>query len=195
MGRFFLEEEVIIITATVAAYVAYGASPTTANTESNLKWQRSDTPTATTNPIPIPTATGNKYSYLRYLFLDVTGTASTNISNRRISIASSLATGLQLLWLNQATYTQNNGSQGTSAGNYPADDTAANGTVPGTPAWAAVTTTPTQWDNTSVSTGSTGRNGNYVQVCLQISHAFDPTSYSDLTNITMSNLVATYDEA
>ena len=161
--------------ATVKVYIATGAGPTTTTVDSadggSFAFNRADT-VAGTATIPIPTATGNKYSYLKYLFLDVTATAATSISNRRIAWATSPTTGLQGLWLNQATYTQNTGTQGTGAGQYPLDDTAANGTIPGTPAWAGLTTTNQLWDNTSVSTGSTGRNGNYVELCLQVSNAF-----------------------
>ena len=129
---------------------------------------------------------------MKYLALVVTVAGTTNISNRRISIASAITTGLQLLWLNQATYTQNAGTQGTGAGQYPADDTAANGTIPGTPAWAAVTTTLQQWDNTSTSTGSTGKNGNYVETTLQISNAYTGGAGNA---IALPNVVLTYDEA
>ncbi|MBA3826891.1 MAG: hypothetical protein H0X24_23735 [Ktedonobacterales bacterium] len=177
--------------ATVQAQLATGAGPTLTNAETGLTFNRADTLAGTT-PIPIPTATGNKYSYLKYLALVVTGTGTTTISNRRISWATTPATGLQGLWFNQATYTQNSGTQGTAAGNYPADDTAANGTVPATPAWAAISTTPTQWDNTSVSTASTARNGNYVQCCLQVSNAFVGGAGSATTVATIN---LQYDEA
>lgn len=177
--------------ATVQAQIATGAGPTLTSAETGIVLNRVDTQTGTT-PIPIPTATGNKYSYLKYLALVVTGTSTTNITNRRISWATTPATGLQGLWFNQATYTQNTGTQGNSAGNYPADDTAANGTVPTGIAWAAMSTTPTLWDNTSVSTGSAARNGNYVQTCLQVSNAFagGAGSATALPAITL-----TYDEA
>lgn len=177
--------------ATVAAYIATGAGPTNANVESALSFSRDDTATGTT-PVPIPGATGNHYSYLRYLFLDVTATGTTNMTNRTIKWASSPSTGLQGLWLDQATYTQNNGTQGTAAGNYPADDTAANGTVPGTPAWAAIGTSTSQWDNTSHATSATGKNGDYVQTCMQVSNAYVGGAGSA---VALPNLVLSYDEA
>ena len=177
--------------ATMQAQIATGSGPTLANVEGGLTFNRVDTATGTT-PIPIPTVTGNKYSYLKYLCLAVTATASTSVSNRRISWASAPSTGLQGLWFNQSTYTQNTGTQGTSAGQYPADDTAANGTIPGTPAWAAIGTSTSQWDNTSISTGSTGRNGNYCQTALQVSNAFTGGAGSATA---LPNLILTYDEA
>ena len=177
--------------ATVQAQCATGAGPTLANAETGIVYNRVDTQTGTT-PIPIPTATGNHYSWLKYLALVVTATSTTSISNRKISFASAPATGLQGLWFNQPTYTQANTTQGNAAGNYPADDVAANGTVPTGIAWAGTTTTPALWDNTSVATSSAARNGNYVQTCLQVSNAYVGGAGA---GIALPNLTLTYDEA
>jgi hypothetical protein len=177
--------------ATILAYAATGATPTLATAEGGVSWSRDDSITGVT-PIPIPSATGNHYSLLRYLCVYVTVAGSTNVTNRTIREASATPTGTQLLWLDQATYTQNTGTQGTSAGQYPVDDTAANGTIPGTPAWAAVGTSTSQWDNTSHSTGSTGRNGDYVQVCLQVSGNCTSGAGSAVPR---PNLILAYDEA
>ena len=107
------------IAATLKAYCATGATPTLASADSadsaSIRYGRDDSQSSTAT-IPIPTATGTHYSYLKYLLLDVTVTGATSISNRKISIASALATGLTLWFKDQATYTQNNGTQGTAAG-------------------------------------------------------------------------------
>ena len=177
--------------ATVQAQIATGAGPTLTNAETGIVYNRVDTQTGTT-PIPVPTATGNKYSWLKYLALVVTVTGTTNISNRKIGWATSPATGLQGLWFNQATYTQANTTQGNAAGNYPADDVAANGTVPSGIAWTGMTTTPALWDNTSTATSSAARNGNYVQTCLQVSNAYVGGAGSA---IALPNISLVYDEA
>jgi hypothetical protein len=177
--------------ATVRAYCATGAGPTLATCDSadsaSIKYGRDDSQTSTTS-IPIPTATGTKYSYLKYLCLDVTVIGATSISNRRIAWASSPATGLTGYFLDQATYTQNNGTQGASAGNYPADA----GTNGATPAgYTAMTTSNQVWDNTSHSTGSTGRNGDYAQTALGVDNTFIGGGGA----AALPNLLLTYDEA
>ena len=176
--------------ATVQAQLANGAGPTLASAETGIRYGRDDLQTSTAT-IPIPTATGTKYSYLKYLALVVTGTSTTNITNRRISWATTPATGLFGFFLNQATYTLNNGTQGTAAGNYPVD-AGTNGATPGTPAYTLMSTTPQVWDNTSVATSSAARNGNYVQtvVGVDFTYAGGGSSSTALPNITL-----TYDEA
>lgn len=158
--------------ATVKAYCATGSGPTNATADSadsaSIKFGRDDSQNSTTS-IPIPTATGTKYSYLKYLFLDVTVAGATSISNRRIAWASSPATGLTGFFKDQATYTQNNGTQGTAAGNYPAD-AGTNGATP--TGYTAMSTSNQQWDNTSVSTASTGKSGDYCQTVLGVDNTF-----------------------
>lgn len=176
--------------ATLKAFCATGATPTLATADSadsaSIKYGRDDSQNSTT-ALPIPTATGTKYSYLKYLLLDVTATGATSISNRKISYASSLATGLALYFKDQATYTQNNGTQGTAAGNYPAD-AGTNGAVPA--GYTAMSTTPQLWDNTSVSSGSTGRNGDYAQTVLGVDNTFVGGGGA----ASLPNLTLTYDE-
>ena len=179
------------IAATLKAYCATGATPTLATADSadsaSIRYGRDDSQSSTAT-IPIPTATGTHYSYLKYLLLDVTVTGATSISNRKISIASALATGLTLWFKDQATYTQNNGAQGTAAGNYPAD-AGTNGATPS--GYTAVTTTPTLWDNTSTSSGSSGRNGDYVQTVLGVDNTFTGGGGT----ASLPNLQLAYDES
>lgn len=154
--------------ATLQAQIANGAGPTNTNAETGIQFGRDDN-ISSTAPVPIPTSTGEKYSYLKYLFLDVTGTAATHITNRQIAWATGTTTGLYGYFKDQATYTQNNGTQGASAGNYPADINTNNTTPAG---YTLMSTTLQLWDNTSVSTGSTGRNGDYVQVVGGVDSTF-----------------------
>lgn len=177
--------------ATVRAYCATGATPTLASADSadaaSIKYGRDDNQNSTAT-IPIPTATGTHYSYLKYLLLDVTVIGATNITNRRIALASALATGLALYFQNQATYTQNNGTQGVAAGDYPAD-AGTNGAAPS--GYTAVTIANQVWDNTSVSTGATGKNGNYVQTVLAVDNTFTGGGGT----AALPNIDLTYDEA
>lgn len=178
------------MSSTFRAYCATGSGPTLATCDNadsgSIKFGRDDAQSSSTG-IPIPGSTGTHYSYLKYLLIDVTGTSTTSLSNRRISWASSPSTGLTGAFKDQPTYTQNNGVQGTAAGNYPAD-AGSNGATPA--GYTAMTTTPQLWDNTSVSTGSTGRNGDYCQTVLGVDNTFagGPGAAS------LPNLVATVDE-
>ena len=177
--------------ATVKAYAATVATPTLASADSadsaSIKYGRDDSQSSSAT-IPIPTATGTHYSYLKYLLLDVTVTGATSISNRKISVASALATGLALFFKDQPTYTQNNGTQGTAAGNYPAD-AGTNGATPS--GYTAMTTTPQAWDTSSVSSGSTGKNGDYCQVVFGV----DNTWTGGGGAATLPNIKMDYDES
>lgn len=176
--------------ATVKAYCATGSGPTNATADSadsaSIKFGRDDNQNSTTS-IPIPGTTGTKYSYLKYLFLDVTATGTTSMSNRRIAWASATATGLTGFFLDQATYTQNNGTQGTAAGNYPAD-AGSNGATP--TGFTAMTTSNQVWDNASHATSSTGKNGDYVETSLGVDNTFTGGGGT----AALPNINLTYDE-
>lgn len=117
--------------ATIQAQCATGATPTLGNAETGVKYSRDDVITGGTTAIPIPTATGTNFSYVKWLGLVVTATSTTSISNRRIAWASAPATGIKGWFLGNGTYTQQNGTQGYVAGNYPTNNTVANGAQPG----------------------------------------------------------------
>lgn len=74
-----------------------GRWPTLATADSadsaSIKWGRDDSQNSAAT-IPIPTAAGTHFSYLKYLLLDVTVAGTTNLSNRRIAWASFPAAGL-----------------------------------------------------------------------------------------------------
>jgi len=160
-----------------------GASVTWANAEGGCKFNLSDSLTSTT-PIAIPTATGTVFSWIKNLVLAVTTTGTTAITNRRISMATSPATGLKLHFkqVAVASYAQ------AATGNRPASS-GSNGAVPST--YTEMTTTPALYDNTSVATSSTGPNGD-MAVCVlgvDFSYAGGPGSAQAVPNI-----VVTYDE-
>jgi len=170
--------------ATVQAQYFGGAStePAGANAEGGTKWNKEDTLTGTT-PIPIPTAAGTNYSWYKMLALAVTATASTNISNRRVALASSATTGLFLFFKGSSTYTQ------ASSGNKPTDS-GSNGAVPST--YTQVSTSNQVWDSASVSAGSTGRNGNFCYLVFGVDNTYTGGAGSAIAMPTL-NLV--YDEA
>jgi hypothetical protein len=90
-----------------------------------------------------------------------------------------------------SSYTQNNGTQGTSAGNYPADDAVTTGTAPTN--YTALTTTPAVYD----ATGGVTTNATPVGKYLQVVCAVDGTNYAGGGNAStvLPNLTITYDEA
>lgn len=171
--------------ATVQAQY-FGASatlPAGVTAETGIKFNREDTQTGTTGTIPIPTATGTNYSWYKQLALAVTATSTTSMSNRRVALASNPATGLLIHFKGAATYVQ------ASSGNMPAAS-GSNGAVPAT--YTQVTTSNQVWDNTSVSTGSTGQNGNFVLLVLGVDNTYAGGAGSA---ISLPNILLTYDEA
>lgn len=156
-------------------------SPTNANAETGIKFNREDTQTGTT-PIPVPTSTGTNFSWKKSLYLDVTASAATAISNRKVLLGSAAATGLHV-WCNAtATYAQAT-STPTASG--------SNGAAPSGLA-QEVTTTPYTYDASSVSAGSTGINGNLVEVALGVDNLYTGGASS---NTALPDLRITYDEA
>jgi hypothetical protein len=171
--------------ATMQAQIGTGSSVSWASAEGGVKYNLADSATDTTTPIQIPTATGTNYSWIKNLVISVTGTGTTTINNRKISMATSPATGLTMHWkaLAVASYAQ------AATGNRPA----ASGSNGATPAgYTLMTTTAAQYDNTSVATSSTGPNGSMAVVVLGV----DATCASGPgTAIALPNLTFTYDEA
>lgn len=170
--------------ATCQAQIGTGATVSWANAEGGIKFNREDTATGTT-PVPIPTATGTNFSWIKNLVLAVTVAGTTAITNRRISMSGATATGLQLFWkaVAVASYAQ------AAAGNLPA----AAGTNGATPAgYTLMTTTPVQYDNTSVATSGTGPNGSMTVCVLGVDNTFagGPGNATALPSLTI-----TYDEA
>lgn len=170
--------------ATVRAdyYGASASEPAGVTAETGIKLARADAETSTT-PTPIPTSTGTNYSWYMLLSLDVTGTGATAITNRRIAAASSFATGILVFFKDQSTYTQ------PTSGNKPTDSGSAGPATPST--YTNVTTSNQLWDNGSVSTGSTGRNGHFVQIAGGVDNSYAGGG----GNASLPNLNLVYDEA
>lgn len=169
--------------ATVRAsyYGASATEPAGVNAETGCKLNREDTQNGTT-PVPIPTATGTNYSWIKQLALEVTATSSTAITNRRVSMSSAPSAGLTLHF-KAGAYVQ------PATGNMPA----AAGTNDATPAtYTLMTTSPQVYDAASVSTGSAGRNGSLVQIVMGVSNLFTGGAGSATV---VPNAVFTYDEA
>lgn len=158
-----------------------------------VSFSRADAYNDTASPITIPAAGARRFSYLRYLALYCSANPGTTLSNLRVFLASALAAGLSAHFLTggQATYTQNNGTQGTAAGNYPADDAVTSGTAP--TGYTAMTTSPQVYDATGGVTTLNAKAGKYCQVVV----AVDGTNYTGGGNAStpISNITLEYDES
>lgn len=170
--------------ATVRGSIGTGGSVTWASAEGGIKWNRADSATDTTTPVPVPVATGTNYSWIKNLSLEVTGTGTTNMSNFRVQMATSPATGLTYDFkaVAVASYAQ------AASGNQPAAS-GSNGAVPST--YTGMTTSAQQWESGSFATSSTGVKGQMV-VCvigLDFTYAGGPG-----TNNPSPSLTLTYDE-
>ncbi len=164
--------------------IGTGSSVSWASAEGGIKFNLEDTATGTT-PIAIPTATGTNFSWIKNLVLSVTVTGTTTISNRRIDMSTTTTTGLALWWkaVAVASYAQ------AASGNRPASS-GSNGATPA--GYTSMTTSLQVYDNTGVSTGSTGPNGS-MAVCVT---GTDNTYVSGPGNaIALPNILLTYDEA
>jgi hypothetical protein len=174
-----------------------GAGPTSHDVTvatGTVSFSRLDAYNDTTTPITIPGAGARKFSYIRYGSLYVnSGGGSTTLSNIKLSMASSATAGLTLHFFTggQATYTQNNGTQGTAAGNYPADDAITAGTAPTN--YTAMTTSPQVVDATGGAATNAAKSGKYLQIVA----AVDGTNYVSGGGLTtaLPNITITYDEA
>lgn len=170
--------------ATVQGQAGTGGSVSWANAEGGVTFNLADSITSTT-PVPIPTATGTNFSWIKNLVLAVTGTGTTAITNRTVAMGSSPSTGLKLHWKDVAvgSYAQ------AASGNRPT----ASGSNGATPAgYTNMTTTPAQYDNTSVATSGTGPNGDIAVCVMGVDNLFvgGPGSATALPNILLG-----YDEA
>lgn len=169
-------------TIRVSYFGGNATEPAGANAEGGTKFNREDTLAGTTTPVPIPTATGTNYSWIKLLALEVTGTAATSITNRKVALASSPTTGLAVHFKANNTYAQ------PASGNKPADS-GSNGAVPST--YTQVTTSAQSYDNASASANSTGRNGQFCQLVFGVDYTYTGGG----GQASLPNLLFTYDEA
>jgi hypothetical protein len=158
--------------------------PAGASAEGGIKWNREDSQSGATTNVPVPTATGTNYSWLKNLALEVTTVANpvTSITNRRIAIAGAQLAGVTQHW-KAAAYVQ------AAVGNMPGA-AGTNDAVPST--YTLITTTPTVYDNNAASGGTLGRNGSMLQVVTGVSFLFTAGGGSAHA---LPNLQLTYDEA
>ena len=171
--------------ATCQAQLGTGATVSWANAETGIVFQLADSQTATTPPIAIPTSTGTVFSWIKNLVLSVTATGTTTISNRRISLASSPATGLNL-WFQAvavASYAQ------AASGNRPASS-GSNGATPS--GYTQATTSTQVYDSTGVASSSTGPNGKMCVMVLGVDNSYTGGAGS---SVSLPNIIETYDEA
>ena len=169
--------------ATVRAAIQTGAAgaPTIASAETEIKWNREDTPAGTT-PVPIPAAAGTEDSFAKWLFLDVTGTSTTSLSNRKLQLAAALAAGLTQAFQATNTYAQETAPVAAAAG---ANDAIVAG-------FTQINTTGVVYDAAAVGTGTAGRNGQFARVYLGVSALF--TGGAGNATV-MPDLRLVYDEA
>jgi hypothetical protein len=160
-------------------------SITYASGESGFKYNREDTISGTT-AVPIPTALGTRYSWLKWLCLSVTTVGTTNISNRRIQLAgSAMPGGTAIFFQGNATYAQ------AATGNMPPDNTTSNG--PALPSGFTLASTSTQlYDGATVSSGSLGKNGNYCETVFGVDFTY--TTPGAGSNVGLSDVRLIYDE-
>ncbi len=170
--------------ATCQGQYGIGSSVTWANAEGGVKMSREDSGTGAT-PVPIPIAAGTNYSWIKSLVLAVTGTGTTTITNRRVSMTGACSTGLFLFWKDVAvaSYVQ------ASSGNKPTDS-GSNGATPS--GYTLMTTSAVQYDNASHATSSTGPNGDMASCVAAADATFvgGPGSATALPSLLLS-----YDEA
>lgn len=185
-----------VATVRVSYFGNSASEPAGANAESGITFSLSDAqaPASGTSPVQIPTSTGTNYSWIMLLALEVTVISSsptTAMTNRTIKYASGITSGSQLFFADQPTYRRpasgNKPSDSGSAG--PATPTPGGSSAPGS--YAAVTTSAQQWDNASHSTGSTGRNGDFVELVYGVDNSYAGGGGQE----SLPNLTITYDEA
>jgi hypothetical protein len=170
--------------ATVQVRIFTGASEGTgANAETGIKFNRDDTATGTSAPIPKPVATGTAFSWAKTLGLYVTaGGGSTTISNRRIRMSTSPATGLEMFFNAETTYAQ--------ATAVVAADTGSNGSDPA--GYAPLTTSDQVYHATGEAATNADRNGDLCLTAIGVSNNYAGGAG---TAIALPDLIFTYDEA
>lgn len=164
-----------------------GGSYAGVTAEGGIKFNRDDTLTGTT-PIPIPTATGTNFSWIKNLALDVTTAGTTSISNRKIYFVSAPTPGLDGFYKAVVT-----GSYAQAASGNKPTDSGSNGATPaGYTVLAQSQGGASAYDASSVSTATQGVNGSLAVCVLSVDFTFagGPGSETALPNIQIA-----YDEA
>jgi len=152
--------------ATIRAswYGGAASEPAGVTAETGFKYNRADSQSGTTQ-IPQPTVTGTAFSHVKQIALEVTGTGTTTIGTLQAKLGSALTSGITVGFLGSATYLDQTG--GTGAGS----DSGSNGAVPS--GYAALTTSYQTYDAaTGISTGTTGRKGNFCRLAAGVDNTY-----------------------
>jgi hypothetical protein len=170
--------------AVVQAQQGTSTGPTLASAEGGVKFTKDDAINSGTTPVNIPSATGTNYSWKKSFALVVTsGGGSTNLSNRKVKVASTPTTGLHLYFHDQPTYAQ------AGSGDFT-DSVASNNAVPST--YTEITTTLQTWHAGSAAATNSTRNGDWVEVALGCGSDYAGGAGSA---IALPNIQCQYDEA
>lgn len=172
----------------ISYFGASATEPAGVNAEAGFTFGLSDALDSSAAPVTIPSGApsgaGTNFSWYKQLALEVTATAATAITNRKVKVASSPATGLALAFKDGTTYAQ------AASGNKPTD-AGTNGGSPPT-GYTAMTTTAQSYDNTSHSAGSLGRNGDF---CVVVASADGTYAGGAGSATALPNIQFQYDEA
>ncbi len=145
-----------------------GASDSGVSAEGGIKFNREDTLTGTT-PVPIPTATGTNYSWIKNLGLEVTTTGTTTLSQRYVAFASAPTAGLQGFYqaVASGSYAQ------AASGSTPA---ASGSNGPATPTgYTALATSlgsASAYDASSSASSTQGLNGKLAVLVVGVDNTY-----------------------
>ncbi len=169
--------------ATLRLSYASGVGPTLATAETGIKYNREETLAGTTAPIPRPIAAGTAYSWPKVVALEVTATAATTISNRKLHISAAEAAGLEIFYRDDgAVYTRSTANADADAGTDGATPTG----------YTSAPTAATVYDTASTSAGSLIRIGDYISLALAVSNTYAGGAG---TAIALPDVIFTYDES
>lgn len=163
-----------------------GTAGTGSSAEAGWKFNREDTQSGTT-PIPIPTATGQNFSWHKNFGFRVDTGFASNISNFTIKAAQTYNTNAALNLTGLRLWFKSNSSYVQSA---VVGATAGNGDTPS--GYTAVTTSPQQWYAGPISASTTGQKGDFLVLALGVGYDYVQGGAS---NFALPNMTAAYDEA
>jgi len=150
----------------------YGASPTepsgiTAEDNAGIVFNRENSKagTSVTAGLPIPVIPSTIYSWRKIVALEVTAVGTTDLANRRISIASPWPAGLHLYMMPLATYAD------PALGTKPTDNLTTDAVVP-SGYTEVVFPILTVYDATTIASTSLGRNGDFCAMVLGVDSAY-----------------------
>lgn len=149
-------------TIRVAYYGEAATTPAgTSGETTGITFNRADSRSGSSGPVPIPTAAGTNYSWNKYLALEVTSTGTTSVENRQVARSSAPPAGLLMYWATTSAYTQPSTVISAGAGDDADPDAATTG-------WTALTTTYSAYSTASATT-VVGISGNYAKLVLGVS--------------------------